>query len=80
MVNFSYGRGFGDTVVQFGGKQMVFMCSFDQFEAGLGLYDRGALVQVAFPFLSNAEREFLMTGITPQEWEAMFGGVDCEED
>ena len=36
------------------------------------------LVQVAFPNLSSSEREFLMTGITPTEWNDTFG--DGDED
>ena len=32
----------------------------------------GVLVQVAFPRHSPDEREFLMTGVTPQEWDAFF--------
>ena len=34
------------------------------------------LVQVAFPNLSSSEREFLMTGITPTEWNDTFGDDD----
>ena len=34
------------------------------------------LVQVAFPHLSSSEREFLMTGITPTEWNDTFGDGD----
>jgi len=34
------------------------------------------LVQVAFPNLSSSEREFLMTGITPTEWNDTFGDGD----
>jgi len=33
----------------------------------------GALIQNAMPHLSPDDREFLMTGITPEEWDAMFG-------
>lgn len=36
-------------------------------------YNSGALIQNAFPNLSADEREFIMTGITPQEWEDAFG-------
>ena len=37
-------------------------------------YERGeGLVQNIFPNLGPDEREFLMTGATPQEWESMFG-------
>ena len=33
-------------------------------------------IQDVFPELSADEREFLMTGCTPEEWEEMFGGDD----
>lgn len=32
----------------------------------------GALIQDAFPGLSAEYREFLMTGITPEEWNEIF--------
>ena len=32
----------------------------------------GELVQNAMPQLSAEEREFLMTGITPHEWDSVF--------
>ncbi len=42
---------------------------FQAFDA----WDAGELLQDAFPTLSADEREFIKTGITPQEWDAMFG-------
>ena len=42
-------------------------------------YDRwqgGELVQNVWPYLSADEREFLMTGITPNEWQQLFGGPE----
>lgn len=33
-------------------------------------------MQDIFPQLSAGEREFLMTGITPDAWDAMFPGED----
>ena len=36
-------------------------------------YERGELlIQVAFPHLSSADREFIITGITNEEWETAF--------
>lgn len=35
-------------------------------------WDRGAMIQDAFPNLLAEDREFLLTGITPLEWRAMF--------
>lgn len=34
----------------------------------------GRLIQDIFPYLTADEREFLLTGITVEEWEAQFGG------
>ena len=36
-------------------------------------------VQDIFPSLSPAEREFLLSGYTPQDWEECFGQEDVEE-
>lgn len=43
-------------------------------------YVRGELgyVRDAFPLLSAEDREFLVTGVTPEEWDELFG--DIEED
>lgn len=35
-------------------------------------YEKGALVQDAFPHLTDAEREFFISGITEEEWNATF--------
>lgn len=34
---------------------------------------KGYLIQVALRHLSASEREFVMTGITPDEWEDFLG-------
>ena len=34
--------------------------------------DQGALLQDAFPDLSAADREFIKTGITNEEWDNIF--------
>ena len=39
--------------------------------------DGGELIQNAMPNLTDNEREFLMTGITPEEWDDMFGPEEC---
>ena len=41
---------------------------------------QGASIQRAMPALSPAEREFILTGITPQEWSAAFGLQDEQSD
>jgi len=45
-----------------------------EFDAGMRSYDAGSLVQEAFPQLNADQREFLMTGFTPELWDATFGG------
>lgn len=50
-----------------------------QFRISKKMWDEGALIQDAFPFLNADQREFLMTGTPPQVWDAMFGG-DSRED
>ena len=39
----------------------------------------GRLIQQAFSFLSVEEREFLMTGMTPQVWNETFGKMEFEQ-
>ena len=36
-------------------------------------YQNGALVQDAFPNLSADEREFIISGILPGEWDSLLG-------
>jgi hypothetical protein len=43
-------------------------CTPEQIER----FNQGALVQEAFPNLSPDHREFLLTGITADEWNEMF--------
>lgn len=40
---------------------------------GLQRYFDGAYVQDAFPELTPGEREFIITGITPEEWDEFVG-------
>jgi hypothetical protein len=37
------------------------------------LWQTGMLIQDAFPMLDAGQREFIKTGITPEEWDNMFG-------
>jgi hypothetical protein len=38
----------------------------------IDLYDKGEYIQVAFANLNPDQREFYMTGITPDEWNKLF--------
>jgi hypothetical protein len=63
-------------VIPESGKKMVLKCSYVEYVKGHIRYQEGRLIQDAFPTLSADEREFLKTGITPDEWEAIFGKED----
>ena len=39
-------------------------------------WENGMAIQNAMPHLSADEREFIKTGITPDEWKSMFGGEE----
>lgn len=43
-------------------------------------YSRGALIQDAFWNLSASEREFFMTGITDEEWNAMMSVMEDDDN
>lgn len=36
-------------------------------------WEKGELIQDAMPNLTPAEREFIKTGVTPDEWDEIFG-------
>jgi hypothetical protein len=38
--------------------------------------NKRTLIQDAFPDLTADQREFIMTGITPEEWDQMFSNSD----
>jgi hypothetical protein len=45
----------------------------------LDRYERGeGLIQEIFPHLSASDREFLMTGLTDEEWDEVMGEEDEE--
>lgn len=43
-------------------------------------WEQGVPIQQAMPNLSADEREFMMTGITPEEWNTHMGCEDDEAD
>lgn len=48
-------------------------------EEQMARWKAGEYIQTAAPNLSADDREFLISGATPEEWEAAFGG-DTEEE
>jgi hypothetical protein len=49
-------------------------CEIDVTQEQIDSWQNGELIQNAMPHLSADDREFLMTGCTPEEWEEAFGG------
>ena len=49
-------------------------------EAQLAAYESGVLLQDAFPHLSPPDREFIKSGITPEEWQTEVLGVSEGEE
>lgn len=50
--------------------------SEQEFARGVVHYSNGAFIQDAFPMLSADDREFLLTGITPEEWDDIFSNKE----
>jgi len=46
--------------------------SIEAYALGMAQWRRGALIQDAFPTLKAEIREFIMSGITPKEWDELF--------
>jgi hypothetical protein len=42
----------------------------------LAAYEDGELIQSAFPYLTPGQRELLVTGITDEMWDDMFGDLE----
>jgi hypothetical protein len=59
-------------------NQMEIPLSPEEFSRREILWQTGELIQNAFPMLDAGQREFIKTGITPEEWDAMFGGDEEE--
>lgn len=60
-----------------GVTELTIPLSLREFDYGMQRWDAGELIQRAFPTLDAEQREFLMTGITPEQWKDSFGD---EED
>jgi len=68
-------------VSQISGKEHTIEIPMDEdaFNKAIIAWHNGAYIQDAFPMLSAAQREFIMTGITEEEWDETFKEEDDEE-
>ncbi len=58
-------------------RERVLPMTVQSFEVAMTLYGNGGLIQQAFPGLSASEREFLLTGMSDDEWNEL---SDPEDD
>ncbi len=70
------GGVFVEANTPFGKKEMTLSCNQEQFMLGITSYKGGSMMQDAFYFLTADEREFLISGTTPEEWAKMFPPED----
>jgi hypothetical protein len=63
-----------ENISQLTGKITSMLLGIDlpDFVHDFEVWQSGALIQDAFPELSADAREFIKTGISPEEWDAMF--------
>lgn len=60
------------------GKENVM--EIDVTEEQLAAWRGGELIQNAMPQLSADEREFILSGLMPADWDSLFGGEEEDED
>jgi len=53
-------------------RQQEIAVTYNQLKA----WENGELIQNAMPNLTPDEREFIQTGITSDEWDKLFEGVE----
>ena len=58
------------------GKKYTMDIDIDMYQ--LNKWQNGGLIQDVMPHLTADEREFIMTGITPAEWDATFCRLSME--
>jgi hypothetical protein len=59
-------------------NDMALPISEDELKAGLEKHRKGGLIQDCFPQLNAGQREFLLNGVTPEEWDEHINPVVCE--
>ena len=57
----------------YGDSFLIMPLSEDKFRKHYRLWLKGDLIQHAFPMLNEDQREFIMTGMSPEQWEQING-------
>ena len=53
---------------------------YTEFALGLQQWLRGALIQDVFPKASSEDREFIVSGLTPEVWDKIFGEAEYNDN
>lgn len=59
------------SIISGNNNTMTLPITEDEYKIGVLAWENGAYIQNAFPMLNADEREFILTGITPDEWETL---------
>lgn len=59
------------SIISGNNNTMTLPITEDEYKIGVLALENGAYIQNAFPMLNADEREFILTGITPDEWETL---------
>lgn len=65
-----------NTSVALGSKKIIIRAPLTMLDNAWTLWLQGEYIQHAFSALSPDEREFFMTGITPEEWRSIIPDDD----
>ena len=57
-------------------NKVVMPITQDDYNKAEQARKEGMLIQDAYPTLSLAEREFLISGVTPEEWDKFFSEIN----
>ena len=60
-------------------KSLVVPFSIDRMNEAIEAYDDGAMIQDAFTFLDAGQRDFMLTGILPEDSDAFYDKINPEE-
>jgi hypothetical protein len=63
-----------------GDREQIWDIPYARMADGVDMWRAGNLIQNAFPFLDADQREFLLTGMTAEEWDDMEREENGDDD
>ena len=80
LTKFTRGRGPFSETSESEMASMDLNIGYMEFVSGLQKWFHGSYIQDVFPNLNADEREFIMTGLTPEAWTEIFGKEDNNDN